>query len=110
MGKSSLQDLLNVGDTGSSKFRVQHIQGGKRKRGESSDNLDLNIDIPGFSGSISTRKLYTFIAAGPRLIELLNTLNNNWVLLDIVDSVTITWLENFRNNEWDTFIKEIKSS
>jgi hypothetical protein len=26
----------------------------------------------------------------------------------MVDDVTITWLENFRNNEWDAFIKEIK--
>jgi len=68
----------------------------------------LNINIPGFIGNISSRKLTTFITAGPRLHQLLEILNNNWVLLDIIDDVSITWLENMRKDEWIAFIKNIK--
>ena len=70
--------------------------------------MDLTINISGFSGRISSRKLQTFITAGPRLKQLLGALNNNWVLLDFIDDVSITWLENFRKEEWSAFINEIK--
>ena len=72
--------------------------------------MDLTIDIPGFSGMISSRKLQTFITAGPRLIQLLNALNNNWVLFDMIDDVSITWLENFRKEKWSAFIDKIKKN
>jgi hypothetical protein len=105
-GKSAPKDLLNIKDQRLEVFQIQHYEEKKRKRGQT-ENLDLAINIPGFLGNISSRKLHTFIAAGPRLMKLLHALNDNWVLLDIVDDITITWLENFCNDEWDAFIKEI---
>ncbi|CAG8598473.1 4705_t:CDS:2, partial [Dentiscutata heterogama] len=57
-------------------------------------------------GEKSTTKYIHF--AGPRLTELIKALNNNWTTFDLVDDIRITWLENFRKNEWDEFIKCIK--
>ena len=81
----------------------------KRKKNQDVESYsDLNINIPGFVENISSRKLTTFITAGPHLHQLLEALNNNWVLLDIIDDISITWLENIRKDEWEAFIKNIK--
>ncbi|CAG8453317.1 19247_t:CDS:2 [Gigaspora rosea] len=40
--------------------------------------------MPGFSGNISARKLQTYTISGPHLVELLEALNNNWVLCDLL--------------------------
>ncbi len=116
IGKSSIQNLLNINDEEElGSFRIQYTteeivgSGKKRKRDIMEESpLDLTINIPGFSGKLSTRKLSTFITAGPRLMDLLDALNNNWAILDLIDDVTITWLENFRKDEWDEFINKIK--
>jgi hypothetical protein len=114
VGKSSIQNLLNVNREELESFQIQHTReenvgsSRKRKRNVAEENpLDLNINIPGFSGKLSSRKLSTFIAAGPRLMELLNALNNNWAILDLIDDITITWLENFRKDDWSEFIMKI---
>ena len=43
-------------------------------------------------------------------MQLFKTLNNNWTTLDLVDNVTITWLENFCKEEWTAFINQIKGN
>jgi hypothetical protein len=112
-GKNTIKNLLGIDQATSESFQIQNVREAsqsskKRKRSTIETNpTDLIINIPGFSGKISSRKLSTFIAAGPRLMELLQTLNNNWVTLDLIDEVTITWLENFRKKEWNEFIKKI---
>jgi hypothetical protein len=112
-GKNTIKNLLGIDQATSESFQIQNVREAsqsskKRKRSTIETNpTDLIINIPGFSGKISSRKLSTFIAAGPRLMELLQTLNNNWVTLDLIDEVTITWLENFRKEEWNEFIKKI---
>jgi hypothetical protein len=114
VGKSSIQNLLDINHEESGSFQIQHTReenvgsSKKRKKDAIQENpLDLTINIPGFSDKLSSRKLSTFIVAGPRLIELLGSLNNNWAILDLVDDVTITWLENFRKDEWNEFINKI---
>lgn len=105
MGKNNIKNLLDIDQATSESFQIQNIteasqSSKKRKRSVSETNLtDLVINIPGFNRRISSRKLSTFIAAGPRLMELLETLKNNWVALDLIDDVTVTWLENFRKEE-----------
>ncbi|CAG8699380.1 4962_t:CDS:2, partial [Dentiscutata heterogama] len=64
----------------------------KRKKNQDLESFsDLNINIPGFVGNISSRKLITFITAGSSLYQLLEALNNNWVLLDIINDISIIW-------------------
>jgi hypothetical protein len=116
IGKSSIQNLLNINHEELRSFCIEYTREAniesskKRKRNVIEENpLDLTINIPGFSGKISSRKLSTFIIAGPRLKELLEALNNNWAILDLVDDVTITWIENFRKEEWNEFIKKIET-
>ncbi|CAG8578193.1 12339_t:CDS:2, partial [Dentiscutata heterogama] len=75
-GKESLYDMFNINKSDNS-FNIKHV-------------IDKNI---------SSKKPTTFITAGPRLHQLLKALNNNWVLLDIIDDVSITWLESMRKDE-----------
>jgi len=98
----SIYHLLNIDQQKSSSQVQQIIDKTKNKTNES------EIQMPGFSGNITARKLQTFTTSGPRLVELLETLSNNWTALDLVDDITITWLENFRKEEWVEFIKYIK--
>lgn len=108
-GKTSIDQLFEINSTKSDLFNIKHIvYEKKRKRSLESDEILINI--PGFSGTISLRKLNTFTIAGPRLMQLFKTLNNNWTTLDLVDNVTITWLENFRKEEWTAFINQIKGN
>jgi hypothetical protein len=79
-----------------------------KKKRKTIESDEINIEIPGFSGNISVRKLQTYSVAGPRLVQLLEVLNNNWITLDLVDDITITWLENFKKEEWIAFINYIK--
>ncbi|RIB02759.1 hypothetical protein C2G38_2226949 [Gigaspora rosea] len=59
---------------------------------------------------VSARKLKTFTTAGPRLVELLKALNDNWVILDLVDYTTITWLADIKKDEWIELIHQITSN
>ncbi|CAG8811803.1 36948_t:CDS:2 [Gigaspora margarita] len=43
-------------------------------------------------------------------IKLLKALNNNWVILDLVDYTTITWLANIKKDEWIELIQQITSN
>jgi hypothetical protein len=101
----SIYHLLNI-DQKESNSQVQQIIDKTNKKTIESD--EVTIQMPGFSGNISARKLQTFTTSGPQLVELLETLNNNWTTLDLIDDITITWLENFRKEEWVEFIKYIK--
>jgi hypothetical protein len=101
----SIYHLLNI-DQKESNSQVQQIIDKTNKKTIESD--EVTIQMPGFSGNISARKLQTFTTSGPWLVELLETLNNNWTTLDLIDDITITWLENFRKEEWVEFIKYIK--
>jgi hypothetical protein len=114
IGKDSPYNMFNIKQK-NNLFHIEHVIDGnsfkvrKRKRNQVPEEfMDLRVNIPGFSGQISSRKLATFIIAGPRLVELLQALNNNWVVLDIIDDISITYLENFRKDEWSAFIKNIK--
>ncbi|CAG8569308.1 45088_t:CDS:2 [Gigaspora margarita] len=71
---------------------------------------EITINIPGFCGKVSACKLKIFTTAGPRLVELLKALNNNWVILDLVDYTTITWLANIKKDEWIELIHQITSN
>jgi len=93
---------LNIDQQKSSSQVQQIIDKTKNKTNES------EIQMSGFSGNITARKLLPFTTSGPRLFELLETLSNNWTALDLVDDITITWLENFHKEEWVEFIKYIK--
>ena len=66
------------------------------------------INISDFSKKNSLKKLQIFITTDFHLVQLLDVLNNNWILLDMIDNVNITWLENFYKKEWIIFISEIK--
>ncbi|CAG8657548.1 7189_t:CDS:2, partial [Dentiscutata heterogama] len=50
---------------------------------------EVTIQMPGFSSNILARKLQTYTTSGPCLVKLLETLNNNWVLYDLIDDITI---------------------
>ncbi|RIB25404.1 hypothetical protein C2G38_2166053 [Gigaspora rosea] len=56
--------------------------------------------MPGFSGNISARKLQTYTISGPHLVELLEALNNNWVLCDLLHEKNkdVCWLLKARYN------------
>jgi hypothetical protein len=107
-GKNTLQDFLDINKKELGSFKIQSaLMKDSYKRKKTISETNLVIDIPGFSGKISSRKLSTFIAAGPRLMQLLEILNKDWVTLDLIDDVTVTWLENFRKEEWEEFINII---
>ncbi|CAG8708339.1 6627_t:CDS:2, partial [Dentiscutata heterogama] len=82
-GKESLYNMFNINQSNNS-FNIKYIIDGdsfivrKRKKNQDLESFsDLNINIPGFVENILSRKLTTFITAGPRLHQLLKALNNN---------------------------------
>ena len=100
IGKTSIEQLFKINSMKSDLFNIKYIANEKeKKRKRSIESDEISINIPGFSGKISLRKLNTFTIAGPRLMQLFKTLNNNWTTLDLVDNVMITWLENFCKEE-----------
>jgi hypothetical protein len=108
LGKITIHQLLNIDQTKSNFFKIPITNKKNKKRKKTIESDKINIEIPGFSGKISARKLQTYSVAGPRLVQLLEVLNNNWVTLDLVDDITITWLENFKKDNWVAFIEYIK--
>jgi hypothetical protein len=108
LGKITIYQLLNIDQTKSNFFKIPITNKKNKKRKKTIESDKINIEIPGFSGKISARKLQTYSVAGPRLVQLLEVLNNNWVTLDLVDDITITWLENFKKDNWVAFIEYIK--
>ncbi|CAG8816640.1 18649_t:CDS:1, partial [Gigaspora rosea] len=107
-GRITLQQLLNIENTTSETFLVHQPIKQKKKKLVTLDEISINI--PGFVGKVSARKLKTFTTAGPRLVELLKALNDNWVILDLVDYTTITWLANIKKDEWIELIHQITSN
>ncbi|RIB10845.1 hypothetical protein C2G38_2205083 [Gigaspora rosea] len=107
-GRITLQQLLNIENTTSETFLVHQPIKQKKKKLVTLDEISINI--PGFVSKVSARKLKTFTTAGPQLEELLKALNDNWVILDLVDYTTITWLANIKKDKWIELIHQITSN
>ncbi|CAG8567475.1 16895_t:CDS:2 [Gigaspora rosea] len=78
-GRITLQQLLDIQNTTSETFLVHQPIKQKKKKLVTLDEISINI--PGFC------------------VELLKALNDNWVILDLVDYTTITWLANIKKDE-----------
>ena len=104
LGKITIHQLLDIDQNKSNSLQIKSAN--KRKQTIESD--EVSIQMPRFFGNISARKLQTFTTSGPRLVELLEALNNNWITCDLIDDITITWLENFNKDQWMEFIDNIK--
>jgi hypothetical protein len=66
---------LNIQSTTSKTFLVHQPIKQNKKKLVALDEISINI--PGFCGKVSARKLKTFTTAGPRLVELLKALDDN---------------------------------
>ncbi|CAG8673350.1 11374_t:CDS:2, partial [Ambispora leptoticha] len=76
-GRIILQQLLNIQNTTSETFLVHQPIKQKKKKLVTVDEISINI--PEFCDKVSACKLKIFTTAGPRLVELLNALNDNWM-------------------------------
>jgi hypothetical protein len=104
LGKITIHQLLDIDQNKSNSLQIKPAN--KRKQTIESD--EVSIQMPRFFGNILARKLQTFTTSGPHLVELLEALNNNWITCDLIDDITITWLENFNKDQWMEFINHIK--